>query len=106
METPNLNYLKELSGGDVAFEESIVVVIKKEFPLEYANFLVNFKNENFIEAANNVHKLKHKIGILGLNKGVEVASSFEAALRKGKTELYEDFIEVLNKIHVYLGLKK
>ena len=38
METPNLNYIKELSGGDNAFEESILEVLKKEFPEELKLF--------------------------------------------------------------------
>lgn len=102
MEHPNLDYVKELSGGDSAFEESILKVLKKEFPEEYLLFNKNFENENFTEAANNVHKIKHKVSILGLKKGLELASAFEKDLKKGDTELYNDFINVLNKIHVYL----
>ena len=60
METPNLDYIKELSGGDIAFEESILNVLKKEFPIEHTTFLKNFKKENFKEAANNVNKIKPK----------------------------------------------
>lgn len=103
METPNLNYIKELSGGDVAFEESILNVLKKEFPEELKLFEENFKNKNYEETANNVHKIKHKVSILGLKKGLEVASAFENDLRNQKIELYPDFIKILNKIHVYLG---
>ncbi|MFK8061426.1 MAG: Hpt domain-containing protein [Polaribacter sp.] len=103
MENPNLNYIKELSGGDIAFEESILSVLKKEFPEEYKLFNINFDKKDFIEAANNVHKIKHKISILGLKKGLELASKFEKELKKGNSELYKDFINVLNKIHVYLG---
>ena len=102
METPNLDYIKELSGGDIAFEESILNVLKKEFPIEHTTFLKNFKKENFKEAANNVHKIKHKISILGLTKGLELASAFEKDLNRRDTKLYKDFINVLNKIHVYL----
>ncbi|PQJ71869.1 Hpt domain-containing protein [Polaribacter butkevichii] len=102
METPNLNYVKELSGGDLEFEESMLKVLKKEFPEEQLLFNKNFEETNYLEAANNVHKIKHKISILGLKEGLELASRFEKDLKIGDTKLYGDFIKILNKIHVYL----
>lgn len=105
MEEPNLNYIKELSDGDLSFEESIINVLKKEFPEELLLFTKNYADKNFLEAAINVHKIKHKISILGLKKGLELASSFENGLKKGDLKLYAGFIKILNKIHVYLGNK-
>lgn len=102
METPNLNYIKELSGGDITFEDSILKVIKKEFPAEVNLFDKNFKDKNFEEVANNVHKIKHKISLLGLKKGLELASNFEKSVKSGDLELYEDFVKILIKIRVYL----
>ena len=102
MEGPNLNYIKELSGGDTEFEESILSVLKKEFPIEYSLFNENFDKKDYLSAANNVHKMKHKISILGLKGGLELASKFEQNLKKSDTKLYKDYINILNKIHVYL----
>ena len=102
METPNLNYIKELSGGDLIFEQNILNVLKKEFPEEYALFNKNFEKNDYNELANNVHKIKHKISILGFKKGLTLASKFEKDLKKGDIKLYQDFINILNKIHVYL----
>ncbi len=103
METPNLNYIKELSGGDLAFEESILSVLKKEFPEECLLFKKNIHAKNYEESANNVHKIKHKISILGMSKSLKIASAFENELRKGETKLNSDFLKILDKIHVYLG---
>lgn len=102
MESPNLNYIKELSGGDLAFEESILSVLKKEFPDEYALFKKNFEAKDYKESANNVHKIKHKISILGMTKSLKLASTFENDLRKGETKLNSEFSKILDKIHVYL----
>jgi HPt (histidine-containing phosphotransfer) domain-containing protein len=102
METPNLNYIKELSGGDLVFEQNILNVLKKEFPEEYSLFNKNFEKKDYNELANNVHKIKHKISILGFKKGLTLASKFEKDLKKGDIKLYQDFINILNKIHVYL----
>ena len=103
MENPNLNYIRELSGGDTAFEESILSVLKKEFPEEFTLFKNNFESKDYEESANNVHKIKHKISILGMTKSLKVASAFENDLRKGETKLNSDFLKILDKIHVYLG---
>ena len=77
-------------------------IIKTEFSEEVNLFTKNFIDNNFSEAANNVHKLKHKIGLLGLESGLKVASAFEEGLKKGNTKLHHNFLDVLDKIHVYL----
>ncbi|WP_299666024.1 Hpt domain-containing protein [uncultured Polaribacter sp.] len=102
METPNLKYIKKISEGDLDFEESLLNIITEEFPKEYATFIEKFNNKDYEESANNVHKIKHKISLLGLEKGLALASVFEKDLKNGNTELYQDFINVLHKIHVYL----
>ena len=102
MEEPNLSVIKEISGNDIDFQNSILEIIKTEFSEEVNLFTKNFIDNNFSEAANNVHKLKHKIGLLGLESGLKVASAFEEGLKKGNTKLHHNFLEVLDKIHVYL----
>lgn len=105
MESPSLKYIKELSEGDEAFENNILNVLKNEFPQELDTFKENFKNKNYKEASINVHKIKHKISILGFKKGLDMASCFENDLKKGDIKLYNDFINILDKIHVYLNDK-
>ena len=102
MEQPNLSVIKEISGGDIEFQNSILDIIKIEFPSEVISFKENFKANNLVEAANNVHKIKHKISLLGLHKGLELASEFETLLKEGNTTLQQNFLDVLDKIHVYL----
>ncbi|MCI2229247.1 Hpt domain-containing protein [Polaribacter sp. MSW13] len=102
MEKPNLSYIKEISGGDIAFEKSVITVLKKEFPEEAKKCIENFESKKYLELANNVHKIKHKISILGLKEDLELASRFEADLKEENPKLYPNFIKILNKIHVYL----
>jgi len=102
METPNLNYLKDIAAGDVAFEENILNLLKKEFPKDYALFNENLNKKKYKEAAQNVHKIKLKISMLGLKKGLEIASDFEKDLKLNDIKLSQDFINVLKKILVYL----
>lgn len=92
MEKPNLNYIKELSDGDLTFEKKLIDVLRKELPEEYQVFLESFEEKNFKKTADSVHKLKHKISILGLVKGYETASKFEQDLKiHNEIVLYESF---------------
>ena len=101
-ETPNLNYLSQFSGGDKEFEMKMLAIVKSEFPVEREVYEANFKSKDFIKASENVHKIKHKISILGLNKSYELATKFENALREGNDELASDFNEIMENISAYL----
>ena len=102
IEYPNNNYLKEISGDDDALFEHLLQLVKREFPQEKATFLENFGNTDFQKSAESVHKLKHKINILGLEQGHKVASQFEKELHEGLTHSYSDFLVILDSIEVYL----
>lgn len=102
MEKPNLSLIKEISGNDIEFENSILDIIKLEFPDEVNLFKTNFEEKKYLEASSNVHKIKHKISLLGLKKGLEIASAFEIELKQENLKLHHNFLEILDKIHVYL----
>lgn len=102
MEQPNLSLIKEISGNDIDFQNNILEILKKEFPEEVSLFKENFIQKNYIEASNNVHKIKHKISLLGLEKGLEIASAYEIELKDGDIKLHNNFLEIIDKIHVYL----
>lgn len=103
MELPNLNYIKNLSGGDLDFENKIIQILKTELPEEikvYEDFIgvVNFK-----DTAEIVHKLKHKISILGLEKSYETAVEYERNLLENNLELKEDFEKILSGMSYFIN---
>lgn len=101
-EKPNLNYLKEISGGDLEFEEKLLIIVKKELP-EEINSYKNFLNENnFKQAAELVHKIKHKISILGLEKSYQVAIDYEENLKQDNLNLKVEFEEILNSMICFI----
>lgn len=102
MEKPNLSVIKEIAGDDLDFQQNLLEIIKKEFPEEVEDFKKNMASKNYDEASNNVHKIKHKISLLGLVQSFELATNFEKQLKNSQTQLHHKFIEILNKIHVYL----
>ncbi|WP_372754488.1 Hpt domain-containing protein [Mariniflexile sp.] len=95
MEQPNLSYINQLSGDDNVFKQKLIDVIKKEFPEEKQVYFDNYKCKNFKLAAENVHKLKHKISILGLEKSYEVAVNYEENLLENNTAGKEEFENIL-----------
>ncbi|SHI41807.1 histidine kinase [Aquimarina spongiae] len=102
MEQPNLSEIQKLSGGDPVFEEKIFSVIKREFPVEKEQYFLNLAAGNTTKAAEDVHKLKHKIGFLGLEKGYNIATDYENHLKENSYELQEDFESILKVITDYL----
>ena len=103
MEKPNLNYIKQFSNGEKSFEDKLLSIIKLEFPAEKEVYYQNLKSNNFKLASENVHKLKHKISILGLEKSYAVAVVFENNLLEGNTDLSEEFESILNNMTNYLS---
>lgn len=102
MEQPNLSYVKNLSGGDKAFEAKLIEVMQSEFPIEKAIYIKNVEAKKYKETAENVHKLKHKISILGLEKSYEIAAEFEKNLKEGSNLLKDEFESILKTITNYL----
>ncbi len=102
MEKPNISYIEELSGGDESFKTKILDILKEEFPEEKKSYKTNLNSGNFELTADNVHKLKHKISILGLDKSYEIAVAYEDNLREGSTALSSEFESILQTITNYL----
>lgn len=105
MEAPNLNYIKELAEGDKAFEAKLIAVLKKELPEELEEYMNNFRKKNFLKTAENVHKLKHKISILGLTKGYEEAALYENDLRDHQEpKRHDSFVKIVGSMMDFLSL--
>lgn len=102
MESPNLSYINTMARGDNSFVEKIIGVIKGEFHQEIEVYQNNFETRNFKLAAENVHKIKHKISILGLEKSHVVANDHENNLKEGDANLHDDFMKIVKIIEDYL----
>ena len=101
-ETPNLNYVNQLARGDEAIKNELITVIKTEFPEEKEDYYKSVKEQEFKKIEENVHRLKHKISILGLEKSYKMANDFEHNLREHSTEGIEDFEKILLVISAFL----
>lgn len=102
MEKPNISYIKKLSDGDKIFEEKIISILKKEFLIEKEIYEKSINVRDFKQTAEIVHKIKHKISILGLEKGYNIANEYESNLNGKCDALTLEFRNILTIITTYL----
>ena len=102
MKKPNLEYIDRLSGGDKSIKAELIEVIKIEFPEEKKEYYNSLENREYRKIEENVHRLKHKISILGLEKSYEIANQFEHNLREHSLDKKEDFDKILIAISDYI----
>ena len=98
MEQPNFSYINSLSCGDETFKLKLISIVKEELPKEISIYEENINLRNFKEAAENVHKLKHKISILGLETSYELAVNYEENLKLNSVVYKEEFEAILNEM--------
>lgn len=103
MEQPNLNYIDQLSGDNVEFRTKMIGILKKELPEEIAVYRKDMSAGNLSLAAQSVHKLKHKISILGLEKSYYIAEEFEDNLKSNSLELDSDFETILKVMQEFVN---
>ncbi len=102
-EQPNYSYIHQLSGGDKDFEKELMNVVKIELPEEVTSYKKYLENNDFQRAADTVHKIKHKISILGLEKSYQIAIDYENELREQKKGLETKFNEILNVMVTFIA---
>lgn len=102
MEHPNLNYIDELSGEDMVFKQKMVTIIKAELPQEIKIYKNCLGAQDYKATAEMVHKLKHKISVLGLDKSYYIAEQFEENLKEKSTVLQREFEEILSVMQKFV----
>tara|TARA_B100000795_G_scaffold256468_1_gene228941 strand:- start:23 stop:343 length:321 start_codon:yes stop_codon:yes gene_type:complete len=102
MEKPNLIYIDSLARGDKSVKDELIDVIKNEFPKEQNDYYESLKKKDFKKIEEHVHRLKHKISILGLEKSYKIANQYEHNLRESSSVKSEDFKHTLSVISNFL----
>lgn len=102
MEQPNSEYINQLSGDNEVFKAKIIGILKKELPEEVTIYQSQIQNQNLKLAAESVHKLKHKVSILGLEKSYYIAEEYEENLKANSTTLLPDFEIILKAMQEFV----
>lgn len=103
MEQANSEYIDQLSGDNTEFRKKIIEILKRELPEEVGTYRNQIQNKNYLMAADCVHKLKHKISILGLKKSYYIAEQFEDNLKENSTQLQSDFDAIIEIMQDYVA---
>lgn len=103
MEAPNLEYINNLSGDNIEFKTKLISILKRELPLEIETYQQEMKVSNLNLAAQAVHKLKHKVSILGLEKIYYLAEQFEEDLKEGSITLQNEFEKTLVQMQDFVN---
>jgi hypothetical protein len=101
-EEPNFIYLNQLSAGEQAVKDRLLSVLKEEFATEYEDYKANISNSNLLFASEIVHKIRHKIGFLGMEKAYDLTSDYEKNLKNNSLDLKEEFETVLGVINAFI----
>ena len=102
MKKPNLAQIEQICQGSESCKSRIIAILKKEFPIEAATYQQNIESGQLENCAENVHKLKHKISILGLEDAYKLAVSYEDELLEGITEKKAKFNLILDSISQFI----
>lgn len=102
MEQPNLTYIEQLARGDENIRQTLIDIVKTEFPEEKKEYYDLFDKKDYKKIEESVHKIKHKISILGLQQSYKRANTYEHNLREHSLQGAEDFEKILNTITVYI----
>lgn len=101
-EQPNLKYIEKLADGDSLIRERLILILKQEFPLEILKYRNDILNFNYLQAAESVHKIRHKIGLLGLENSYFISEIYEQNLRDNLTQNQINFEKIIIKIEDFL----
>lgn len=102
MEQPNLSYINALSKGDEEFKKQVTAVLKEELSCEIESYFLYIKNNDFKKTKEIVHRIKHKMSILGLEKSYKITNEFENNLADNSIENKEHFESVLPVMLAFL----
>lgn len=101
-ETPSQKMIIELFGDSRKEQKKIMKQIILEFRLDFIEFKNFYDLRDYTEASEVVHRLNHKIGMLGLEKNYTLAQHFESELRQDNTIRYDNYMKILSTVSQYL----
>jgi HPt (histidine-containing phosphotransfer) domain-containing protein len=102
MTGPNLDFIEELAAGDNKFKNKLISIIRAEIPSEILAYRSSMEVHDYRLAAAHVHKLKHKISILAMTEGYQIATSHEENLREGDLSEVGAFDQILMSITKFI----
>lgn len=102
-ETPNLEYLEQLAAGNPKVKQTIFDVMSKEYFADYHEYIAAVAENDIKKCSTFVHRLKHKIGFLGMEYSYQIAHRYEEELGRNSDRFKAEFEAVLMQIHEFIN---
>ncbi len=103
MEQPNSSYLDAFAKGDDAFKKQLLEILRTELVEDIDLYFENLNKKDYPKAKLYVHRIKHKMGMLGLEKSYSLANKYEHGLVEANLEQQEYFESMLPIMTDYLN---
>lgn len=103
METPNSSYLDSFAKGDETFKKQLLDILKSELQEDIDLYYQKISDKDYQKAKLYVHRIKHKMGMLGLEKSYEMANKFENGLVNSSLEHQKYFEDTLPVMTTFLN---
>lgn len=103
MEKPNIEYIVKLAGNEESVRLKLIRVLKYELPIEIEAYSASIALNNWQQAAFYVHKIKHKVAILGLTRTYHMSEKYEIQLSDNRRELQKDFENALSVMQNFVN---
>lgn len=91
----SLHYLKDLSGGDTAFEIEMLTIYASEVEKDAENLSIALHELHWNNIAQLVHKLKSSVSLVGLEALITTLNDVETAIKTTGTFHDTSVIELL-----------
>ncbi|MAD97253.1 MAG: histidine kinase [Flavobacteriaceae bacterium] len=103
MEQPNSSYLDAFAKGDEAFKKQLLDILRTELVEDIDLYFENLNKKDYPQAKLYVHRIKHKMGMLGLEKSYALANKYEIGLLESDLNQQQYFESMLPIMTEYLN---
>lgn len=103
MEKPNIEYINKLSRNEEVIKQKFIGILKFELPIEIDAYQVSLNRNKWAQTQECIHKLKNKIGILGLENSYLLADEYEKSQEKSRKKLQIEFEKTLNLMQQFVN---
>ncbi len=76
----DLNYLREFSGGNEAFEGEIISMFLEQMPKMYNELKQAYNNKNQELVKGYAHKMKSSVGVIGISSLIAILENIESGI--------------------------
>lgn len=103
MEKPNIEYINKLSRNEEVIKQKFIAILKTELPIEIEAYYKSLDLNKWAQTMECIHKLKNKIGILGLEESYCIADDYEKSNQSSRKDLQISFEKTLTLMQQFVN---